>query len=476
MAGARFGVPFAQSMTAGAQIPSDDRSGTVLLGKLKVLRLLGQGGMGQVYEVEHLITRHRRALKIMHARYASSSETVARFIREAGVAGTLKTVHVVETYDAGQLEDGSPYVLMELLRGEPLSGLLDTPGPLPPGRVVGIVCQMLEGLLVAHEAGIIHRDVKPDNVFIARDERGNERVRLLDFGISKFTQGTVDYAGTLTSDGAMMGTPFYMSPEQASGARTVDERSDLYSVGVILYEGLARKRPYDAVSLPALVIKIHSGDHVPLPEVVPDLAPGLADIVERTMHVNQGLRYASSRDLIAALVPYADSSYVASIHTMKEAAGVPAATLAAPAKVRQSALQVGQGQGSNRPPPMPRPPWVMPTAIAAVVTALVIAAAFAVGRGTVWAPDSSAPPSSIVVAPPTTVAPPVTAIAPPPSTTVARVDPPASVVPPVTTVVRRVPHPSTTRDDPQVPPATRAPRGGGIIRDPSAAGAAFGEP
>ena len=111
-------------MTAGAQ-SNEERSGTVLLGKLKVIGLLGQGGMGQVYEVEHLITRHRRALKIMHSRYASSSETIARFIREAGVAGTLETKHVVETYDAGQLEDGSPYVLMELLRGEPLSSLLE---------------------------------------------------------------------------------------------------------------------------------------------------------------------------------------------------------------------------------------------------------------------------------------------------------------------------------------------------------------
>ncbi len=455
-------------MTAQA---NEDRVGQVLMGKLKVIRLLGQGGMGQVYEVEHLITRHRRALKIMHARYASSSETVARFIREAGVAGTLKTVHVVETYDAGQLEDGSPYVLMELLRGEPLAGLLETPGPIPPGRVVGIVCQMLEGLLVAHEAGIVHRDVKPDNVFIARDDRQNERVRLLDFGISKFTQGTTDYAGTLTSDGAMMGTPFYMSPEQASGARTVDERSDLYSAGVILYEGLARKRPYDAVSLPALVIKIHAGEHVPLHEVAPDLAPGLADVVERAMNVNPGLRYESARDLLSALVPYADSTYVASIHTMKEASSAaPAVTVNA--GPRQSALQVGGP--SQRPPaivPTPRPPWVMPTAVAAVVTAIVIAAAFVVGRGTadptpttpvapqsilvVHAPAEPAPPASVATPPPTTIAPSTTVAAP-------------------TTTVRR--HPPATEARPRettAPSPTRSGHGT-ILRDPG--GGAFGEP
>jgi serine/threonine protein kinase len=463
-------------MNAAAQNAAEDRSGNVLLGKLKVIRLLGQGGMGQVYEVEHLITRHRRALKIMHARYASSSETIARFIREAGVAGTLKTVHVVETYDAGQLEDGSPYVLMELLRGEALAGLLETPGPIPSGRLVGIVCQMLEGLHVAHEAGIVHRDVKPDNVFIARDERQNERVRLLDFGISKFTQGTNDYAGTLTSDGAMMGTPFYMSPEQASGARAVDERSDLYSAGVILYEGLARRRPYDAISLPALVIKIHSGDHQPLHELVPDLAPGLADVVERAMHVNPGLRYASARDLLAALVPYADSTYVASLHTMKEAASTPVITVGA-VGVRQSALMPGSaGAASKPPPPPPRPAWVMPTAVAAVVTALVIAAAFAVGRGTVGAPEAThvtPPPSTVVIAlPPPT---PVPSLVPPPPSTVAVVDPPVTHVP--ATTVRHPPHPPTTRaDEGTPPPPTTRTRPGGIIRDPGGAGAAFGEP
>jgi serine/threonine-protein kinase len=366
-------------MTAAVQ-QSDDRSGQVLLGKLKLVRLLGQGGMGQVYEVEHLITRHRRALKIMHARYAESQETIARFIREAGVAGTLKTPHVVETYDAGQLEDGSPYVLMELLRGEPLSGLLDSPAPLPAGRLVGIVCQVLEGLCVAHEAGIVHRDVKPDNIFIGRDERHQERVRLLDFGISKFTQGTVDYAGTLTSDGAMMGSPFYMSPEQASGAKAVDERSDLYAVGVILYEGLARRRPFDAMSLPALVIKIHSGDHVPIQEAVPALAPGLGDIVERAMQVDRTLRYASARELLAALVPYADSGYVASLHTLKEAGGsANANTLAAAPVVALPPAPVPRG--SEKPAAAPeRPAWVVPTASAATVVAVVLAAALVAGH------------------------------------------------------------------------------------------------
>jgi serine/threonine-protein kinase len=471
-------------MTAAVQ-QSDDRSGQVLLGKLKLVRLLGQGGMGQVYEVEHLITRHRRALKIMHARYAESQETIARFIREAGVAGTLKTPHVVETYDAGQLEDGSPYVLMELLRGEPLSGLLDSPAPLPAGRLVGIVCQVLEGLCVAHEAGIVHRDVKPDNIFIGRDERHQERVRLLDFGISKFTQGTVDYAGTLTSDGAMMGSPFYMSPEQASGAKAVDERSDLYAVGVILYEGLARRRPFDAMSLPALVIKIHSGDHVPIQEAVPALAPGLGDIVERAMQVDRTLRYASARELLAALVPYADSGYVASLHTLKEAGGsANANTLAAAPVVALPPAPVPRG--SEKPAAAPeRPAWVVPTAIAATVVAVVLAAAFVAGREagahdstptavaptSVVAPPTSvvAPPTSVVVAPPTSVVVPPSIVAPPTSVVVAPTSgaaPPSTVAHPPATRARP-PHTDSHASTEATPP--RPPRtGGGILHDPSA--------
>ena len=356
-------------------------------------------------------------------------------------------------------------------RGEPLSNLLEPPATLSTGRLVGIVCQVLEGLLVAHEAGIIHRDVKPDNIFIAKEDRG-ESVRLLDFGISKFTQGTNDYAGTLTSDGAMMGTTFYMSAEQASGARTVDERSDLYAVGVILYEGLAKRRPYEAVSLPALVIKIHSGDHVPLSQVAPDVAPALVDVVERAMHVSPGARYASARDLLAALVPFADSTYVVGIHTMKEIAAPNDLTLAAPSTaVKQSALKVGAHASERPPAALGRSSWVFGTAVAAVVTALVIAAAFVVGRGTMNAP-STVPPSVVHVAPPPTIAAPPTSMVPPsivPSVALVPppVVPPSSVAPPVTG--HRPPHPPRTGTSAPPPPTTRTGHGG-IVRDPSAFG------
>ncbi len=314
-----------------------DLVGRVLMNKLRVERLLGEGGMGAVYEVEHLITRHRRALKVMHPKLSANAETIARFIREAGVAGTLRTPYVVETFDAGQLDDGSPYVLMELLEGRPLSAIFEAHEPITAGRLVGLICQVLEGLAVAHRAGIVHRDVKPDNIYVGTDERGLERVRILDFGISKFTQGQPDYQGTLTTEGAMMGTPYYMSPEQALGIKEIDQRSDLYSVGVMLYEGLARKRPYEGQTLAALVLKIHHGDHPRLGDAVPRLPRGLADAVERALSVEAGKRFASAEEMLAALVPFSDSQFITSLQTLRNAAPQFAETLDATASPKPAA-------------------------------------------------------------------------------------------------------------------------------------------
>jgi serine/threonine protein kinase len=401
-----------------------DLTGRVLMNKLRVERLLGEGGMGAVYEVEHLITKHRRALKVMHGKLAANAETIARFIREAGVAGTLRTPYVVETFDAGQLDDGSPYVLMELLEGRPLSGLFDSPAPLSAGRLVGLICQVLEGLAVAHRAGIVHRDIKPDNVFVAMDERGLERVRILDFGISKFTQGVPDYQGTLTSEGAMMGTPYYMSPEQALGVKDIDARSDLYAVGVMLYEGLARRRPYEAQTLAALVLKIHHGDHEPISEAVPGLSKGLADAVERAMSVDAKHRFASAEEMLAALVPHSDSQFVTSLQTLRNAAPQFAETLDAPV-VAPSTVQ--------SPKPTPSRARVYVAVAAAVVLAgLGVGAAVSMG-------GTGDPPATTTMAAPTTSP----SIEPPATST--RLGVPTGVLPPTTTVVV------------EPPPATSAP-------------------
>ncbi len=286
---------------------SDGRElvGQTLMNKLEVLRLIGAGGMGAVYEVRHLLTKHHRALKLLHPQFAKSPEVVARFVREAGVAGTLRSEHVVETFDAGQLEDGSAYVLMELLEGRSLAGLLEERGRLEAAHAARLVWQACEGVAVAHAAGIVHRDLKPDNLFVVRREDGRETVKLLDFGISKFTTG-YEHAGTLTSEGSMMGTPYYMSPEQAKGAKDVDERADIYALGVILYEALTGLRPFDEDSFPALVIKIHTGEYRPVLDLRPELDPAMADVVHRAMHVDPAERFASARELQDALRQFVD--------------------------------------------------------------------------------------------------------------------------------------------------------------------------
>ncbi|HJL02061.1 MAG TPA: protein kinase [Polyangiaceae bacterium LLY-WYZ-15_(1-7)] len=291
-------------MGTGGSARGQYAAGDVILGKLRVVRVLGEGGMGVVYEVEHQITKHRRALKLLHPHISENAEVTVRLLREASVAGRLRNKHVVETFDAGQLETGAAYVLMEMLEGKSFAELLEDGRP-PVGRSVSLVWEACEGLAAAHREGIVHRDLKPDNLFLAHDLDGEEIVKVLDFGISKFSE-TQDYAGALTADGAVMGTPFYMSPEQSRGASDIDGRTDIYALGVLLYEALARRVPFIADTFPALVVRIVEGDCEPLGEVAPHVAPELAAVVHRAMATDVADRYPTVRDLQEALRPFAD--------------------------------------------------------------------------------------------------------------------------------------------------------------------------
>lgn len=275
-------------------------SGQVLLGKLRVVRLIGRGGMATVYEVEHTLTRHRRALKVMKESIAEDEDLAARFLREASVAGTLQSPYVAETYDAGTLDDGSLYVLMELLRGESLGRFVRRLGRVRPGVAARIGIEICEGLQVAHDNGVVHRDLKPDNVFLATTRRGVE-VKILDFGISKF----VGRATVTTESGQLLGTPHYMSPEQLRDSRDIGPRSDLYSVGVILYRMLCGLRPYEMQSLPSLVFDIYEGNCPRVNERISGLDERLADVVMKAMAVEVDSRFADARELAVALQPFA---------------------------------------------------------------------------------------------------------------------------------------------------------------------------
>ena len=262
--------------------------------------------MGSVYEIEHEITKHRRALKMLHAAMAALPSIVERFLREASAAGRVGNPHIAETFDAGVLETGEPYLVMELLRGEPLSARVAR-GPLLLHEVVDLIGQACVGVAAAHAAGIVHRDLKPDNLFVV-DVDGRPFVKILDFGISKFDQNQTG-GMALTKEGAAMGTPYYMSPEQIRGVSNLDARADVYALGVILYECLAGKRPFESDVLTHLAILIHAGDHQSLEQIRPDLPPGFAELVRHAMASDRDKRLQSALELRQRLERYGSVSF-----------------------------------------------------------------------------------------------------------------------------------------------------------------------
>ncbi|NOY93551.1 MAG: protein kinase, partial [Deltaproteobacteria bacterium] len=281
----------------------DPRVGAIFLDRLKVIRHIGGGGMGAVYEVEHLRTGHLRALKIVRPEYSAQPRYMQRLLREARVAATLNTPHVAETLDAGVLEDGSAYVLMELLHGRPLISLLEERPRLEPEEVVWIASEICLGLEVAHAADIVHRDLKPENIFLVPSGDDGALVKILDFGISQFPASLAEAPNRLTREGTILGTPFYMSPEQAAG-RTMDARTDLYALGVVMYEALSGSLPFDSPTIGELFLRIAAGEYMPLEQRVPELDPNLVAVVARAMDRDPAKRYDSAVALREALVPF----------------------------------------------------------------------------------------------------------------------------------------------------------------------------
>jgi eukaryotic-like serine/threonine-protein kinase len=273
--------------------------GQLLFNKLRVDSVLGQGGMGTVYRVTHLGTHHQRALKVMNPQIRLHEEALARFLREATVSGTLKSPHVVETLDSGQLPDGSFYVLMELLDGEPLNDIVER-GPMKLPRIARLLRQACSALALAHDKGIVHRDIKPDNLFVVRGEGGEESVKILDFGIARFRQ-QADVLGQLTGENAILGTPLYMAPEQIGSANVADGRADVYALGVVLYEALSGRKPYTAQSFAELVAHIFDGHATPLEHTAPGLTPRAYEVVRRAMARKAEDRYQSAREMAEAL-------------------------------------------------------------------------------------------------------------------------------------------------------------------------------
>ena len=235
--------------------------GSVLAGKCRVEKIIGQGGMGVVVEARHIALDERVALKFLLGEYAHHPEAATRFLREARAAVKIKSEHVARVSDVGTLDSGAPYMVMEFLDGSDLSKVLETRGTLPIDDAVDFLIQGCEAIAEAHSYGIVHRDLKPANLFLSKRPNGNLIVKVLDFGISKTAESAVD---NLTKTTAAMGSALYMSPEQMQQTRGVDHRTDIYALGVALYELLAGKQPFYADTLPQLCAEVLTGTPTPI--------------------------------------------------------------------------------------------------------------------------------------------------------------------------------------------------------------------
>ena len=230
-------------------------AGTVL-GRYRLERLLGEGGMGAVYAARHQDLGKPAAVKVLHERYDQSAQTRVRFLREGQAASRIRHPNVVDVYDVGS-DGGRAYLVMELLEGEDLRSLIEREAPLSAQRTADLLVPVISALAAAHDLGVVHRDLKPDNIFLSR-ERTTVTPKVLDFGISKVADE--EKALPLTGTGTVLGTSYYMSPEQAQASKNIDLRSDQYSLGVILYECATGKRPLEETSIYALIQRIVRGD------------------------------------------------------------------------------------------------------------------------------------------------------------------------------------------------------------------------
>lgn len=288
---------------AGAE-ETDDLVGRTV-GKYTLVRLLGVGGMGRVYEGVHGAIGKRAALKFIDQE-SVTPEAIQRFQREAQAAGAIESAHIVEVYDVGETDDGRPYIVMELLRGEDLGHRIRRLGRLDAPDALRIVGQLLRGLARAHEAGIVHRDLKPDNVFLVDRDDDSTFTKILDFGVSKIDKRGGAPAQTITREGVVLGTPIYMSPEQAQALPDVDARTDLWSVGAILYECLAGRPPFSGATYEQVIVGICSRDADDVRAHNPAVAPGIAQVIRRALARERDERFASARDMLDALVGESD--------------------------------------------------------------------------------------------------------------------------------------------------------------------------
>jgi hypothetical protein len=280
--------------------PAQQLVGAVLNGRFRLVRLLGEGGMGAVFEADSLRGEGKRAIKLLHQEFVKEEQVLQRFYAEAQATRALSHPNIAQVFESGTAEDGTPYLVMELLQGMPLTDFMPLGRPIAPQQAAPIIYAVLQALSVAHAQRIVHRDLKPDNLFLVRDPRGSFVVKVLDFGIAK----VMDAAGGMgqkTRTGVLLGTPGYMSPEQIKNSKAVDARSDLWSVAIILYEMLSGAQPFPAENEFARLTSVLTEEVKPIEHFVPQLASWSA-FFKRALAKEPKDRFQTAEEMARALM------------------------------------------------------------------------------------------------------------------------------------------------------------------------------
>jgi serine/threonine protein kinase len=276
------------------------REGEILDGKYRVDKVLGVGGMGVVVAATHVQLHQKVALKFLLPQALANPQVIERFAREARAAVQIQSEHVARVSDVGTLPTGSPYMVMEFLEGADLAEVVSNGGSLPVETAVGYVLQACEAIAEAHSLGIVHRDLKPANLFLANRYGRDPVVKVLDFGISKTKEST----GGLTATAAVMGSPLYMAPEQMMSSKDVDARTDIWALGVILYELLTGITPFVGESMPEIVFLVTQRDPEPLQQARPDVPSGVAAAVAKCLMRDRAQRFQNVAELVMAIAPF----------------------------------------------------------------------------------------------------------------------------------------------------------------------------
>jgi eukaryotic-like serine/threonine-protein kinase len=457
-------------LSGASEVAAGVKVGDVLAGKYLVDKVLGVGGMGVVVAAHHIHLDEKVAIKFLLPDAMTNPEAVARFAREARAAVKIKSEHVARVIDVGRLETGAPYMVMEYLEGGDLSAWVQQKGALPVDQAVEFVLQACDAIADAHCLGIVHRDLKPANLFCIQRNDGFFSIKVLDFGISKMTglAGSGPNMG-MTKTTAVMGSPYYMSPEQVQSAKNVDARSDIWSLGIILYELLGGQVPFAGETMAELVLKIMS---VPAPSVRalrPDVPEALEDVLVRCLQKARADRYQNIAELAVALAPFGPKRSRATVERISrviQAAGMSASALALPPSsdatqpaTAATVATTAASWGQTKPEPARKRATIVLVVASASLAAVaaVVVTVFALRRpamsehaATVVTANPSAMPV-VVAAAPTPVAEPFAAAATSavaPSASAAPAAPPKPAAAPAVPAAAAAKHPAATPPKP----------------------------